>query len=339
MSKMDDYLARLPKCELHMHIEGALRPEMLLAMADRNGIDIPYASEDDVLRAFEFTDLQSFLDVFFVGGSVFVTEQDYYDLTWDYIEHIDADNVRHTEPFLEVHQHTERGIALNAVLDGVTAALDEGEKRFGITSRLIVDFYRHLSAEKAADALRALQPFKERFVAVGLASTEVGNPPSKFKEVFDEARRQGFLTVAHAGEEGPPEYVSEALDVLKVRRIDHGVRSLEDPGLVKRLVAERVPLTVCPISNVRLGMFPDLRSHPLKNLLDAGVAVTINSDDPAYFGAYILDNYRACAEHLELTIEDFRTVTVNAFEASFLPEDQKRKHVGEVNAVYAEYSA
>lgn len=312
---------------------------MMLAIASRNKIKIPYSSRDEVFAAFEFTDLQSFLDIFFVGGSVLVTEQDYYELTWDYLEHIHTDNVRHTEPFLEIHQHTERGIAPKTVLDGVTAALKDGEEQLGITSRLIVDFYRHLSEQQAFDALRALQPFKERFVAVGLASTELGNPPSKFKGVFDEARRQGFLTVAHAGEEGPPEYISEALDVLKVRRIDHGVRSLEDPALVRRLVAERVPLTVCPLSNVRLGVFPDMRSHNFKKLLDAGVVVTINSDDPAYFGGYMLDNYRACAEHLDLTMEDFRTVTVNAFEASFLPESEKQKHVDEVNAVYAEHSA
>jgi len=336
---MDDYLARLPKCELHIHIEGAMTPELMLTMASRNGIEIPYSSQDDVRAAFEFTDLQSFLDILFVGGSVLVTEQDYYDLTWDYLERIHADNVRHTEPFIELHQHTERGISLETVFDGMTAALKEGEQRFGITSRLIADFYRHLPAQKAFDALEAMLPFREHVVAVGLASTELGNPPSKFTEVFDEARRQGFATVAHAGEEGPPEYVWEALDLLKVRRIDHGVRSFEDPRLVERLVAERIPLTVCPLSNVSLAVFPDMRSHNFKQLLDAGVTVTINSDDPGYFGGYMLDNYRACAEHLDLTMEDFRIVTVNAFEASFLPADEKARHVDEVDAVYAQFAA
>ncbi|MGB5345863.1 MAG: adenosine deaminase, partial [Woeseia sp.] len=275
-------ISEIPKAELHLHIEGTLEPELMMQLAERNGVAIPYKNVEEIRKAYEFSDLQSFLDIYYAGAAVLRTRQDFFDLTYAYLERAAADNVRHVEIFFDPQTHTERGIAFDVVLDGIHDALEAGEAKLGITFRLILCFLRHLSADDAMATLEEALPHKQRIDAVGLDSSEVGHPPSKFTRVFDRARDKGLPTVAHAGEEGPPEYIWEALDLLKVRRIDHGVRCLEDAALVERLMTEQVPLTVCPLSNVKLRVFKTLEEHNLKDLLAAGLCVTINSDDPAY---------------------------------------------------------
>src|SRR5437773_1755498 len=288
---MEALLVDLPKAELHLHIEGTLEPELAFTMARRNQVDLPHEDEEALRRAYVFEDLQSFLDIYYAVCSVLVTERDFYDLTWAYLLRAAGQGVRHAEIFFDPQTHTDRGVAFGTVLDGISRALEDGERNLRVTSRLIMCFLRHLSAESAMATLEAALPHRDAIVAVGLDSGEAGNPPEKFRAVFDRARSEGFLAVAHAGEEGPPEYIWQALDVLDVRRIDHGVRCTEDDRLVERLVAEQMPLTVCPFSNVKLRVFPELRQHNLGTLLDRGLLVTINSDDPAYFGGYIADNY------------------------------------------------
>ena len=325
----------MPKAELHLHIEGTLEPELMMRLAERNGVTIPYKSVEEIREAYEFSDLQSFLDIYYAGAAVLQTRQDFYDLTWAYLERAAADNVRHVEIFFDPQTHTERGISFDIVVDGIHRALQQGEDKLGISFRLILCFLRHLSADEAMETLEEAMPHRNRIDAVGLDSTEVGHPPSKFTAVFDRARDAGFLTVAHAGEEGPPEYIREALDLLKVERIDHGVRCLEDADLVQRLVDEQVPLTVCPLSNVKLRVFDTLEQHNLKDLLAAGLCATVNSDDPAYFGGYIGENFLQAQAALKLTAAELRTLARNAFRASFLPQTEIDKHLASVDAIFS----
>ena len=325
----------MPKAELHLHIEGTLEPDLMMRLAERNGVTIPYKSVEEIREAYEFSDLQSFLDIYYAGAAVLQTRQDFYDLTWAYLERAAADNVRHVEIFFDPQTHTERGISFDIVVDGIHRALQQGEDKLGISFRLILCFLRHLSADEAMETLEEAMPHRNRIDAVGLDSSEVGHPPSKFTAVFDRARAAGFLTVAHAGEEGPPEYIREALDLLKVERIDHGVRCLEDADLVQRLVDEQVPLTVCPLSNVKLRVFDTLEQHNLKDLLAAGLCATVNSDDPAYFGGYIGENFLQAQAALKLTAAELRTLARNAFRASFLPQTEIDKHLASVDAIFS----
>jgi adenosine deaminase len=328
-----ELISRMPKAELHLHIEGTLEPEMMMRLAERNGVELGYADVEEIRRAYEFTNLQSFLDIYYAGAQVLLTEQDFYDLTRAYLERAAADNVRHVEIFFDPQTHTDRGVAFATVLDGIAEALEDGAKELGISYRLIMCFLRHLSADAAMQTLESALPYRDRIHAVGLDSSELGHPPSKFVDVFDRARSEGFLTVAHAGEEGPPEYMREALELLKVERVDHGVRCLEDPALVARLVAERIPLTVCPLSNVKLRVFDRLEDHNLKLLLDAGVCATVNSDDPAYFGGYVGENFRRVQQALDLSVGDIRTLARNAFVASFLADEDRQRLVAELDRV------
>jgi len=324
-------IQRIPKAELHLHIEGTLEPEMMMTLAQRNRIDLPYASVDEIRAAYNFSNLQSFLDIYYAGAQVLRKQQDFYDLTWAYLERAAEDNVRHVEIFFDPQTHTERGVDFATVVDGIHGALLDGQSQLGITYRLIMCFLRHLSASDAQATLDEALPFKDKIHAVGLDSSEVGHPPSKFVDVFDRARNEGFLTVAHAGEEGPPTYIWEALDLLKVERIDHGVRCLEDPALVERLVSEQIPLTVCPLSNVKLRVFDTLKQHNLKQLLQAGLCATINSDDPAYFGGYVGENYLRTQRALELTATDIHALARNAFTASFLSDADKQRYIAELD--------
>jgi adenosine deaminase len=326
-------ISRLPKAELHLHIEGTLEPEMMMRLAERNDIKLAYGSVEDIRRAYDFTDLQSFLDIYYAGAEALITDEDFYDLTWAYLERAALDNIRHAEIFFDPQTHTDRGVSFATVVEGICGALFEGKSRLGITSRLIVCFLRHLSADAAMQTLESALLYKDRIDAVGLDSSEVGHPPSKFVQVFDRARAEGFLTVAHAGEEGPPEYIWQALDLLKVERIDHGVRCLEDPALVERLVDEQIPLTVCPLSNVKLRVFDTLQDHNLKRLLDAGICTTVNSDDPAYFGGYIGENFLRVQQALDLNADDIRSLARNAFTASFLSVAERKHYIAAIDSL------
>lgn len=323
----------LPKAELHLHIEGTFEPELIFEIGSRNGIAVPYESVEALREAYNFTDLQSFLNVYYAGMDVLREERDYHDLTTAYLRRAKAQGVRHAEIFFDPQAHTERGVAFGTVVAGIKSALRDGEKTFGISSHLIMCFLRDQTAESAMATLEMAIPFRDDIVAVGLDSAEVGNPPSKFETVFARARALGFLTVAHAGEEGPPEYVWEALDLLKVSRVDHGVRSMEDPKLVERLVRQRIPLTVCPLSNLRLKVVPDLKDHPLKRMLDAGLVATCNSDDPAYFGGYVGDNFTAIAAALGLSDDEVVRLAANSFEASFLDDAVKSRYLDALRAI------
>ena len=329
---MDAFLQGLPKAELHIHIEGALEPELMFTLAARNGVALPFRSVEEVRRAYVFQNLQSFLDIYYAGCRVLLREQDFYDLTWGYLRRCAVQNVRHAEIFFDPQSHTDRGVPFEVVISGIHRALTDGGRSLGISSKLILCFLRHLSFESAMDTFRQALPFQEWIVGVGLDSSEVGHPPEKFRAVFDAARAEGFLTVAHAGEEGPPEYIWQALDLLGASRIDHGVRCIEDPRLVDRLVAEQVPLTVCPLSNVKLRVFRSMAEHNLKRLLDRGVRVTVHSDDPAYFGGYIGENFQAAQEALGLSRADVYRLAGNAFQASFLPPKDRQRLAGELEA-------
>lgn len=322
---------RLPKAELHLHIEGTFEPELIFTIAARNGMDPGYPSIDALRAAYQFTDLQSFLNVYYAGMHVLRTERDYFDLTSAYFERAAAEGVRHAEIFFDPQAHTGRGIEFGVVVEGITAAREAAQAKHGITSHSIMCFLRDLSAESAMATLDAAVVYRDRIIAVGLDSAEVGNPPSKFTAVFDRARAEGFLTVAHAGEEGPPEFVWEALDVLRVSRVDHGVRSLEDPQLVERLRRQRIPLTVCPFSNVKLRVVTDLAHHPLKKMLDAGLLATVNSDDPAYFGGYVAENFTGVADALGLSDQQIVALARNSFEASFIDDASKRAYLDEID--------
>ena len=333
---MDDTLIRqMPKVELHVHLEGTFEPELMFAIAGRNGIALPYATVDEVRRAYRFTDLQSFLDIYYAAAGALRTAQDFYDLTWAYLERAHAAHVRHVEPFFDPQTHTDRGIPFETVLDGITGALADARRRFGISSQLILCFLRHLSADAAMRTLEQALPFRDRIGGVGLDSSEAGYPPANFVKVFERARSAGLRAVAHAGEEGPPEYMWQALTQLDVSRIDHGVRCLDDPRLVERLVADRVPLTVCPLSNVRLRVFETLADHPIKQMLDRGLCASLHSDDPAYFGGYITDNYLSVAREFSLSTSEIATLARNAIHSAFLDADGQQALLAELDATIA----
>ena len=332
-SNIAAFVAALPKAELHLHIEGTLEPELMFALAARNHVSLPYGSVEEVRAAYRFSNLQDFLDIYYAGADALLEMQDFYDLTWAYLERAFAQNVRHVEIFFDPQTHTGRGVAFATVIDGINRALDDAEARLGVTSRLIMCFLRHLDEADALETLDAAMAYRDRIAGVGLDSSERGNPPGKFREAFRRARAAGFVAVAHAGEEGPAEYVREALDVLEVVRIDHGNNALDDAGLVAELVRRRIPLTVCPLSNVKLRVVDDIRDHPLKRMLNLGLFVTVNSDDPAYFGGYVNENYIAVAEALGLTREELGQLARNSFEASLLHAEVKSALMAEVDAV------
>lgn len=334
----ETFIRGMLKAELHIHIEGSLEPELMFALAERNGVALRYASVEEVRRAYDFSDLQSFLDVYYEATQVLLHERDFYDLTWAYLHKAADQNVRHAEIFFDPQAHTGRGVPFETVIMGIHRAMLDAGQRLGISSALIMCFLRHLSAEEAMETLRSSLPFREWIVGVGLDSSEVGNPPEEFEVVFDEAREHGLLTVAHAGEEGPPEYIWQALDNLKVSRIDHGVRCVEDPKLVERLREEQIPLTVCPLSNVRLRVFDTIRDHDLKRMLDLGLCVTVNSDDPAYFGGYVDENFRAVQEGLGVTRDDIYRLAKNSFQASFLDAGEKQRLSNELDDYFASHS-
>ena len=326
----------LPKAELHLHIEGTLEPELMFKLAERNGVQLPYKSVDEIRQAYQFSNLQSFLDIYYAGAAVLQTEQDFYDLTWAYLEQCQQDNVIHTEIFFDPQTHTDRGIAFKTVIDGIYSALQDGQKKLGISSHIIMCFLRHLSAEAAMATLEESRPWFDRIVGVGLDSSELGHPPEKFQAVFDQARRDGLKTVSHAGEEGPAEYIWGAIKLLGVERVDHGVRCLEDDELVKYLVQHRMPLTVCPQSNIKLRVFDTMSDHNLKVMLDKGICVTVNSDDPAYFGGYMNDNFRAVQQALSLSDDDVCQLVRNSFEASFLTAEQRKSYLSKLELAIQE---
>jgi adenine deaminase len=336
-TRLPELLRRMPKAELHIHIEGSLEPELMFALAARNGIALPYAGVDELRRAYAFTNLQSFLDIYYAGASVLLHEQDFFDMAWAYLERARADNVVRAEIFFDPQTHTARGVALRTVIDGLHRACAQAKAQLGIDAELILCFLRHLSEAEAFDTLEAALPFRDRFIGVGLDSSEVGHPPEKFARVFAKCRELGLHRVAHAGEEGPPAYVWTALDVLHVERIDHGVQSVKDPALMQRLQHDRVPLTVCPLSNLKLCVFPRLADHNLKQLLEAGLCVTVNSDDPAYFGGYLNENFVQLAQALELNAQHAYQLARNSFEASFVGEERKREYIAQLDAVFAAF--
>jgi adenosine deaminase len=336
MHDTDTLIKRLPKCELHIHIEGSLEPELMFALAHRNGIRLPYPSVEALRQAYQFRNLQDFLDIYYQGMSVLVTEQDFYDLAWAYLERAHADNVRHVEMFFDPQGHTSRGVAFGTVIEGLSRAIVDAGQKLGIEASLIMCFLRHLDEADAERTLDQALAFKDRIVGVGLDSSETGNPPSKFKHVFGRAREAGFFLSAHAGEEGPPSYVWEALDVLGVERIDHGIRSMEDQALVGRLAREGVPLTVCPLSNLRLRVVDDLAHHPLRRMLDKGLVATVNSDDPAYFGGYVNQNYHAVSDALRLGRDEIAQIVRNGIRASLMTLPEKDKALAETDRVLAE---
>ncbi|MGG7607119.1 adenosine deaminase [Massilia sp. BKSP1R2A-1] len=324
-------LQNMPKAELHIHIEGSLEPELIFALAQRNSVSLPYASVEALRDAYAFTDLQSFLDIYYAGASVLLTEQDFYDMTAAYLQRAAADNVRHAEIFFDPQTHTARGVPFETVIGGIWRACQEGP----ISASLIMCFLRHLSEEEALATLEESLPFRDKILGVGLDSSEVGHPPEKFARVFERARQLGLRLVAHAGEEGPPAYIESALDVLEVERIDHGVRSLESPALVERLVREQMALTVCPLSNIKLRVFDVMGKHNLRELLDKGLVATVNSDDPAYFGGYMNANFIAAFEALPLDVNHARQLARNSFAASFLDPERKRAFIAEVDDFFA----
>lgn len=327
-------LAAMPKAELHIHIEGSLEPELIFALAQRNGVAIPYASVEDLRRAYAFTNLQSFLDIYYAGASVLLKPQDFYDMAWAYLRKAAADNVVRAEIFFDPQTHTARGVGMDVIIDGLSRACRDA-KQLGIDAELILCFLRHLSEEEAFETLEQALPFREHFIGVGLDSSEVGHPPEKFARVFAKCHREGLHLVAHAGEEGPPAYVWSALDVLKVERIDHGVQSAKDPALMKRLAQDRIPLTVCPLSNLKLCVFPRLEQHNLRELLDAGLRATVNSDDPAYFGGYVNDNFLQTFAATGLDAQHAYQLARNSFEGSFAEAARKKAYIARLDEAFA----
>lgn len=322
--RLPGVLRLMPKAELHLHIEGTLEPELIFKLAQRNQVRLPYASVEALRAAYDFKDLQSFLDIYYAGASVLLHEQDFFDMAWAYLEKAAADNVVHAEIFFDPQTHTARGVPMETVIKGLHHACQRAHQEFGLSAKLILCFLRHLSEEDAFATLEAALPFRHYFIGVGLDSSELGHPPAKFERVFAKCRELGLHVVAHAGEEGPPEYIRDALDLLQAERIDHGVQAVRDADLMKRLADERVPLTVCPLSNIKLCVFPTLAQHNLKALLDAGLCVTVNSDDPAYFGGYVNDNYVQLFAALDLGPKHAYQLAFNSFEASFADAAQKK---------------
>jgi len=335
-AKREAFIAAVPKAELHLHIEGSLEPEMMFALAQRNGVQLPYVSVEEVSAAYQFNNLQEFLDLYYLGMQALVEEQDFYDLTIAYLVRVHRDNVRHVEIFFDPQGHTERGIPFDRVISGILRALEDGQQRFGISSRLIMCFLRHLSEESAFITLAEAEPWLEKIAGVGLDSSEVGHPPSKFARVFAKCRDLGLKLVAHAGEEGPPDYVWQALDTLGIDRIDHGNRALEDEALVNRIVNDGYTLTVCPLSNLKLCVIDEIAESPVKMMLDRGIKATVNSDDPSYFGGYINDNYLAVANALDLTIEEIATLAANSFAGSFLGPAEIAERRAEIDQLVAQ---
>ena len=332
----DHLIDRLPKCELHIHIEGSLEPEMMFALAKRNNIALPYDSVDAIRRAYQFAQLQDFLDVYYQGMSVLITEQDFFDLALAYLERAQADNVRHVEMFFDPQGHTSRGVAFETVVNGLHRACRAAQERLGISASLIMCFLRHLDETDAERTLDLALPHTSKIIGVGLDSSERGHPPSKFRNVFRRARDAGFHLFAHAGEEGPPAYVWEAIDVLGVERIDHGNRSLEDAALVSRIAGDRTPLTICPLSNLKLRVVDDLLHHPLRQMMQKDLIVTLNSDDPAYFGGYVADNYRALAQAIALTPQELIAVARNGFTAAMMSDEDRKTQLEGFDAVAAD---
>ena len=330
-----DFIAGLPKAELHLHIEGSLEPELMFALAKRNGIDIPFANVEEVRAAYSFSRLQDFLDIYYAGADVLRTQADFHDLATAYFDRAAADNVRHAEIFFDPQTHTARGIGFDVVIKGLLSAMDEARAKHGLTSKLIMCFLRHLDEDDAFATLKAAEPWLDRIAAVGLDSSEVGHPPSKFARVFAAAADAGLRCVAHAGEEGPPEYIYEALDLLKVDRLDHGNRSLEDDALVARLAASGITLTVCPLSNTKLCVVDDMTNHPIGRMLDLGLKATVNSDDPAYFGGYVNANYHALAAASIVNRDQIVTLAGNSFTGSFLGVEDVARHLAEIDAYVA----
>ena len=328
--KITDYIKKIPKAELHLHIEGTFEPELMFEIAQRNKVEIPYQSVEEVKKAYQFSCLQDFLDIYYAGASVLLYEKDFYDLTMAYFKHCAEENVVHTEIMFDPQTHTKRGVSFETVINGIQKAREDAKEKYGISSLLIMSYLRHLSEEDAFETLEQSLPYKHLIKAVGLDSSEKGNPPSKFQKVFEVSIKEGYVPVAHAGEEGPAEYIWEALDLLKIARIDHGNNCLTDEVLVKRLVDDKIALTVCPLSNLELKVVDDLKDHPLKKMLNLGLKATVNSDDPAYFGGYMNANFLQTAEALDLTKEDVKTLVKNSFEYSLLSDDEKQKYLIQV---------
>jgi adenine deaminase len=335
--RLPELLRRMPKAELHMHIEGSLEPELMFALAKRNGVPLRFASEQALRDAYVFNNLQEFLDIYHEGTLVLKTEQDFYDMTCAYLARAQADNVLHTEIFFDTQTHTGHGLEASVVINGLHRACADAPAKFGMTASLILCFLRHLSEKEAFEALEQALPLRDKIVGIGLASSELGHPPEKFANVFARCRELGFRLVAHAGEEGPPAYIWSALDVLKVERIDHGVRAFGDAALMQRLAKDRIPLTVCPLSNLKLRVFPTLAQHNIGQMLDAGIVATINSDDPAYFGGYINENFSQTFAALGLTAQHAYTLARNSFEASFIDESLRSRYVQRLDALFESF--
>jgi adenine deaminase len=334
---IEEFISGIPKAELHLHIEGTFEPELMFKIAQRNKIKIKHESVEKLKAAYNFNNLQEFLGIYYEGAGVLITEQDFYDVTRDYLEKAHSQNVLHTEIFFDPQTHTNRGVKFGVVINGIQKALKDAEAKYGITSKLIMCFLRDMDAKSALKTLEEAEPFKKWITAVGLDSAEVGNPPSKFEDVFNQAISKGFLTVAHAGEEGPAEYVRQAVELLGISRIDHGNNSLDDENLVKHLAVRKMPLTVCPLSNLKLKVVGDLKKHPLRNMMEKGLFVTINSDDPAYFGGYVNENYLAVAEALNLSNQEIYILARNSFEASFLDKKQKEVLINRLDSFCSDY--
>jgi len=328
--KIVDFIKKTPKSELHLHIEGSLEPELMFKLSKRNTIEIPFKSVEEIKAAYNFSNLDSFLKIYYEGSNVLITEEDFFDLTWEYILRCKKDNIVHTEIFFDPQSHTSRGINFNVVINGIHKALTKAYNEFGITSKIIMCFLRHLDEELCFDVLKDAINHKDKIIGVGLDSSEKGNPPQKFKRLFEEAIKEGFLTVAHAGEEGPPEYIWDSLNLLKVKRIDHGVQCLKDDKLVKNLKEKNIPLTVCPLSNIKLCIFDKLENHNLKKMLDKGLRVMVNSDDPAYFGGYLNTNLIETSKALKLSLEEVKILIHNSFKSSFLDEKSKNNWLNKI---------
>ncbi|MBN2745841.1 MAG: adenosine deaminase [Bacteroidales bacterium] len=331
------YINQVPKAELHIHIEGSFEPELMFEIANRNGIAIPYSSVGELRSAYKFGDLQDFLDIYYQGASVLLKTKDFYDLTYQYLRKAANDNIVHTEIFFDPQTHTQRDISLETVVSGITSAMEDAQKDFGISSYLILSFLRHLSEREAFEVLDLALPWKDKFIGVGLDSSERGNPPEKFARVFEKCRQLNLKVMAHAGEEGPWEYVADALDVLHVNRIDHGNRSMDNLELLERLSREKIPLTLCPLSNLKLKVISKLSNHPVKMMMEKGLIVTLNSDDPAYFGGYLNKNYFETAKALNLNMEDIKVLAINSFKASFLPLDIKKYWIEQVEVFHKNF--
>ena len=326
-----EFIRKTPKTELHLHIEGSLEPELMFKLSKRNKVEIPYKNVDEIRSAYNFSNLDSFLKIYYQGSNVLITEEDFFDLTWEYILRCKQDNVVHTEIFFDPQSHLPRGVGFKTIINGINKALKKARDELNISSKIIMCFLRHLDEDSCFDVLKQACDHKDKIIGIGLDSSEKGNPPTKFRRLFEQAIKEGFLTVAHAGEEGPPEYISDSLDILKVKRIDHGVQCLKNEKLVNRLISEQIPLTVCPLSNVKLCVFDKLENHNLKKMLDKGLRVMVNSDDPAYFGGYLNKNLIETSKALNLNIQDVKILIENSFKSSFLDEDEKKNWLNKIN--------